>query len=70
MKPNYGENMEYGLRSPLLGVVEGYSGVPRENLQRWPNGHLRYRILSMFQFSSYGIFLFVKTRSNIVTAGK
>ncbi len=34
MKPNQGENVEYGFRSPLLEVVEGYGCVHRENLRR------------------------------------
>ncbi len=34
MKPNQGENIEYGLLSPLLEVVEGYSGGRRENLRK------------------------------------
>ncbi len=34
MQPKQGENMEYGLRSLLLEVVEGYGGGRRENLRR------------------------------------
>ncbi len=34
MKPKQGENIEYGLRSPLLEVVEGYGCGRRENLRR------------------------------------
>ncbi len=34
MKPKQNGNMEYGLRSPLLEVVEGYVDGRRENLRR------------------------------------
>ncbi len=34
MKPKQGGNIEYGLRSPLLELGEGYGGGCRENLQR------------------------------------
>ncbi len=70
MKPKQNENMEYGLRSPLLEVVEGYGDGRRENLRRRLNGHLHCRLLTICQFSSYGIFMLAKTQSDIIMAGK
>ncbi len=34
MKPKHRENIEYGLRSPLLEVVERYHYGCRKNLRR------------------------------------
>ncbi len=54
MKLKQRGNIEYGFRSPLLKVVEGYVDEHRKNLRRWPNGHFHWRILPICQLLAMG----------------